>query len=192
MARRALGATLSSSLQPHETPQHCDHGKTNLVDVLFRRSGTFRDNQRGAERTLVSNDIERERGITPSLPNARRSPGTARRSPSSTLRATPISATRSSGFSAWATVFSCSPRRRPSACVRSSSSTRSTNRTSVPWRSRRRCSTSSRLLTQATSNSISQLSLPRQSRAGPPRFRTGPLKTWMPSSNSSGNTCRRR
>src|SRR6201986_1592688 len=43
---------------------HVDHGKTTLVDRLFRQSGTFRDNQRVAERALHSNDLERERGIT--------------------------------------------------------------------------------------------------------------------------------
>ena len=43
---------------------HVDHGKTTLVDTLLRQSGTFRDNQRIAERALDSNDQERERGIT--------------------------------------------------------------------------------------------------------------------------------
>jgi GTP-binding protein len=43
---------------------HVDHGKTTLVDQLFRQSGTFRDNQRIAERAMDSNDLERERGIT--------------------------------------------------------------------------------------------------------------------------------
>ena len=43
---------------------HVDHGKTTLVDQLFRQSGTFRDNQRVAERAMDSGDIERERGIT--------------------------------------------------------------------------------------------------------------------------------
>ena len=43
---------------------HVDHGKTTLVDVLLRQSGTLRDNQRIAERALDSNDLERERGIT--------------------------------------------------------------------------------------------------------------------------------
>ena len=43
---------------------HVDHGKTTLVDQLFRQSGTFRDNQRVEERAMDSNDIEKERGIT--------------------------------------------------------------------------------------------------------------------------------
>src|SRR5205085_1513225 len=40
------------------------HGKTTLVDQLFRQSGTFRDNQRIEERAMDSNDLEKERGIT--------------------------------------------------------------------------------------------------------------------------------
>jgi GTP-binding protein len=43
---------------------HVDHGKTTLVDAMFRQSGTFRANQQMAERAMDSNDIERERGIT--------------------------------------------------------------------------------------------------------------------------------
>jgi GTP-binding protein len=43
---------------------HVDHGKTTLVDQLFRQSGTFRDNQRVEERAMDSNDLEKERGIT--------------------------------------------------------------------------------------------------------------------------------
>ncbi|OYW85503.1 MAG: GTP-binding protein TypA, partial [Sphingobium sp. 32-64-5] len=43
---------------------HVDHGKTTLVDQLFRQSGTFRDNQRIEERAMDSGDIEKERGIT--------------------------------------------------------------------------------------------------------------------------------
>ena len=43
---------------------HVDHGKTTLVDNLFRQSGTVRDNQRVAERAMDSGDLERERGIT--------------------------------------------------------------------------------------------------------------------------------
>lgn len=43
---------------------HVDHGKTTLVDQLFRQSGMFRDNQHIEERLMDSMDIERERGIT--------------------------------------------------------------------------------------------------------------------------------
>ena len=43
---------------------HVDHGKTTLVDCLFRESGAFRENQQVAERALDSGDLERERGIT--------------------------------------------------------------------------------------------------------------------------------
>ncbi len=43
---------------------HVDHGKTTLVDALFRQSGLFRDNQVLQERAMDSNDLERERGIT--------------------------------------------------------------------------------------------------------------------------------
>ena len=43
---------------------HVDHGKTTLVDKLLAQSGTFRENQKVAERAMDSNDLERERGIT--------------------------------------------------------------------------------------------------------------------------------
>ncbi len=43
---------------------HVDHGKTTLVDQLFKQSGMFRDNQAVAERLMDSMDLERERGIT--------------------------------------------------------------------------------------------------------------------------------
>ncbi len=43
---------------------HVDHGKTTLVDQMFRQSGMFRDNQQVAERLMDSMDLERERGIT--------------------------------------------------------------------------------------------------------------------------------
>jgi GTP-binding protein len=43
---------------------HVDHGKTTLVDELLKQSGTFRQNEKTAERMMDSNDLERERGIT--------------------------------------------------------------------------------------------------------------------------------
>jgi GTP-binding protein len=43
---------------------HVDHGKTTLVDQLLRQSGTFRENEKVAERVMDNNDLEKERGIT--------------------------------------------------------------------------------------------------------------------------------
>jgi GTP-binding protein len=43
---------------------HVDHGKTTLVDALLYQSGTFRANERVAERAMDNTDLERERGIT--------------------------------------------------------------------------------------------------------------------------------
>ena len=43
---------------------HVDHGKTTLVDQLFKQSGLFRNNQVVEERLMDSMDLEKERGIT--------------------------------------------------------------------------------------------------------------------------------
>lgn len=43
---------------------HVDHGKTTLVDALFKQSGVFRVNQETQERLMDRMDLERERGIT--------------------------------------------------------------------------------------------------------------------------------
>jgi len=43
---------------------HIDHGKTTLIDSVFKATQTFRDNQEVAERLMDNNVIERERGIT--------------------------------------------------------------------------------------------------------------------------------
>jgi GTP-binding protein len=43
---------------------HVDHGKTTLVDALFRQSGVYRANQTVVERVMDNTDLERERGIT--------------------------------------------------------------------------------------------------------------------------------
>jgi len=43
---------------------HVDHGKTSLVDAMFKAAHVFRDNQRVVEQAMDSNDQERERGIT--------------------------------------------------------------------------------------------------------------------------------
>ncbi len=43
---------------------HVDHGKTTLVDAIFKQAGLFRENQHVVERVMDSNDLEREKGIT--------------------------------------------------------------------------------------------------------------------------------
>ncbi len=43
---------------------HIDHGKTTLIDAIFRATRTFRENARIEERVMDSNELERERGIT--------------------------------------------------------------------------------------------------------------------------------
>ena len=43
---------------------HIDHGKTTLIDSIFRAAKTFRENARVDERVMDSNELEKERGIT--------------------------------------------------------------------------------------------------------------------------------
>ncbi len=43
---------------------HVDHGKTTLVDSMFKQSGVFRAGQQMDERLMDTMDLERERGIT--------------------------------------------------------------------------------------------------------------------------------
>src|SRR3970282_2501191 len=43
---------------------HVDHGKTTLVDKLLQQSGTFAAHQQMGTRSMDSNDLEKERGIT--------------------------------------------------------------------------------------------------------------------------------
>lgn len=43
---------------------HVDHGKTTLIDSMFKQSGVFRSNQQMSERVMDSNQLEKERGIT--------------------------------------------------------------------------------------------------------------------------------
>jgi GTP-binding protein len=43
---------------------HVDHGKTTLVDAMFRQSGIYREGQHTEARAMDSNPLERERGIT--------------------------------------------------------------------------------------------------------------------------------
>ncbi len=49
---------------------HVDHGKTTLVDAMFKEAGTFSEREKMQERVMDSNDLERERGITIYAKNA--------------------------------------------------------------------------------------------------------------------------
>jgi len=80
---------------------HVDHGKTTLVDQLFRQSGTFRDNERVEERAMDSNDLEKERGIALVLS------GKARGLTLSIRQDTPTLAAKWNVFFRWSTVLSC-------------------------------------------------------------------------------------
>ncbi|MGD9733865.1 MAG: translational GTPase TypA [Desulfamplus sp.] len=48
---------------------HVDHGKTTLVDAMFKQSGVFRVGKEIDDRVMDSMDLERERGITISAKN---------------------------------------------------------------------------------------------------------------------------
>jgi len=49
---------------------HVDHGKTTLIDGLFRQAGVFKSYQRIEERVMDSGELEKERGITIRAKNA--------------------------------------------------------------------------------------------------------------------------
>jgi len=49
---------------------HVDHGKTTLIDGLFKESGVFASHQIVKERVMDSGELERERGITIKAKNA--------------------------------------------------------------------------------------------------------------------------
>ncbi|MBA3517910.1 MAG: GTP-binding protein, partial [Rhizobiales bacterium] len=55
---------MSATLRNVAIIAHVDHGKTTLIDVLLRASGSFRTGQLVAERAMDSNVLEKERGIT--------------------------------------------------------------------------------------------------------------------------------
>lgn len=55
---------MSSNIRNIGIIAHVDHGKTTLVDAIFRQAGLFRENEVVRDRVMDSNDLERERGIT--------------------------------------------------------------------------------------------------------------------------------
>jgi GTP-binding protein len=67
---KKLKENLSKGLKNNENLRniaiiaHVDHGKTTLVDFMFRQSGLFRANQEVEDRVMDNMDLERERGIT--------------------------------------------------------------------------------------------------------------------------------
>ncbi len=67
--------TTDSSLVKNESIRniaiiaHVDHGKTTLVDSMFKQSGMFGNHEELTDRVMDSGDLERERGITISAKN---------------------------------------------------------------------------------------------------------------------------
>ncbi|NOY09349.1 MAG: translational GTPase TypA [Spirochaetes bacterium] len=59
-----MGKICNSSIRNIAIIAHVDHGKTTLVDQIFKQSGLFRKDQEVDERIMDSMDLERERGIT--------------------------------------------------------------------------------------------------------------------------------
>ncbi|MGC9328654.1 MAG: GTP-binding protein, partial [Candidatus Hinthialibacter sp.] len=56
--------TVNANLRNIAIIAHVDHGKTTLVDHMFKQSGAFRAHQDVHERVMDNMDLERERGIT--------------------------------------------------------------------------------------------------------------------------------
>lgn len=64
-----MGKVTNDKLRNIAIIAHVDHGKTTLVDALFKQSGMFREEQDVDDRLMDSMDLERERGITISAKN---------------------------------------------------------------------------------------------------------------------------
>jgi len=55
---------INNSLRNIAIIAHVDHGKTTLVDEMFKQSGAFREGADVEERLMDNLDLEKERGIT--------------------------------------------------------------------------------------------------------------------------------
>jgi GTP-binding protein len=58
------GKTVNDRFRNIAIIAHVDHGKTTLVDAMFRQSGLFRAGREVDDRLMDTLDLERERGIT--------------------------------------------------------------------------------------------------------------------------------
>src|SRR5487761_2564479 len=56
--------SLRSSLRNVAIIAHVDHGKTTLVDMMLRQTGSFTAHEEPTDRVMDSGDLEREKGIT--------------------------------------------------------------------------------------------------------------------------------
>src|SRR5487761_2358560 len=56
--------SLRSSLRNVAIIAHVDHGKTTLVDMMLRQTGSFTAHEELTDRVMDSGDLEREKGIT--------------------------------------------------------------------------------------------------------------------------------
>ena len=73
LTTKFLGITMtvsSTNIRNIAIIAHVDHGKTTMIDNLFKQAGLFQSHQQVTERVMDSGDQEKERGITITAKNA--------------------------------------------------------------------------------------------------------------------------